>query len=88
MIRKLPPLFLVLLLTACSTIKHNSANLQTEGIGHDCTAALKQAKLKAAEDYKGTFVNSKLNRPRNSRHPEALNLRYQRGFYEREAIHG
>jgi hypothetical protein len=59
MIRKLPPLFLVLLLTACSTIKHNSANIQTEGIGHDCTSALKQAKLKAAEDYKGTFVNSK-----------------------------
>ena len=29
-----------------------------------------------------------LNRPRNSRHPEALNLRSKRGCYEREAIHG
>ena len=72
MIRKFPLLTLILLLTACSTTKHNTAKLQTEGIGHDCTAALKQAKLKAAEEYKGTFVNSQRSLVNDRKYTEAV----------------
>lgn len=46
-----------------------------------------QAQSAATNAFLTTNPSSGMNRPRNSRHPEALNLRSQRGCYEREAIH-
>lgn len=59
MIAKVVSMSCFLLLTACATVKQTNPMVHAEGVGRDCKEAVKQAKLKAAEDYKGTFVNSR-----------------------------
>ena len=59
MIAKVVSMSFFLLLTSCATVKQTNPMVHAEGVGLDCKEAIKQAKLKAAEDYKGTFVNSR-----------------------------
>jgi hypothetical protein len=64
--------FFILLLPACTTVNTNDRTFQAEGFGGDCTEALKQAKLKAAEDYKGTFVSGQRTLVNDRKYTESL----------------
>ncbi len=72
LIRKLTPLLGAVLLTACATTKPINPMIQADGVGRDCFEALKLAKLKAAEDYKGTFVNSQRTLVNDRKYSESV----------------
>lgn len=72
LIRKLTLLLGAALLSACATTKPVSPLIQADGFGRDCTEALKQAKLKAAEDYKGTFLNSQRTLVNDRKYSESI----------------
>jgi|GEM_PF-6296164 len=72
MVRLIPIYICVLLMSACSSVKHDKTVVQSDGYGRDCTEALKQAKLKAAEDYKGTFLNSQRSLVNDAKFSETL----------------
>ena len=66
-------LLLSLLLSACTTVNQGNPAIQAEGYGSDCTEALKQAKVKAAENYKGTFVSNQRTLVNDQKYTESLN---------------
>lgn len=72
MITKRAPFFMAAVLSACASVNNGTPTVQADGTGHDCTAALKQAKLKAAEDYKGTFVNSQRTLVNDRKYSESI----------------
>lgn len=59
MIKKIGPWLLVLVLPACASVKPDAQGFRADGYGRNCTEALQQAKVKATEDYKGTFLSSR-----------------------------
>lgn len=72
MIKKLNLLLLASLVAACATVKPTSQMVRSEGFGQDCNEALKQAKLKAAEDYKGTFMSSQRSLVNDRKYSESV----------------
>lgn len=64
------PLFLCL--SACATVAPVSPLIRSTGQGGDCTSALQQAKLKAAEDYKGTFLTSQRSLVNDRKYSESV----------------
>lgn len=73
MTSKLVLLLLLLLLSACAAVKQEYPPIRAEGYGSDCTEALKQAKVKAAENYKGTFVSNQRTLINDQKYSESLN---------------
>ena len=72
MINKFYLLLLASLLSACATVKPVAQTILSEGFGQNCTEALKQAKLKAAEDYKGTFMSSQRRLVNDRKYSESV----------------
>lgn len=62
----------LLLITGCAAVKHDKSLVQADGYGRDCSQALKQAKLKATEEYKGTFMNSQRTLVNETKYSESL----------------